>query len=854
MPTPIPRTRRTVAFIASGATLALSLTVLAPASAVVPGTPSPASHQLPARDSALGPATFGPAGGTAFQRLSTYPVFQNVPADVDPADETVAEISAVSEDGRTVVYTDAAGRRIGFLDISDPGAPRGLGSLGLAELGDAEDEPTSVAVVGDHVLVVVNTSQNPTNPSGRLDVVDLATRTKVRSIDLGGQPDSVAVTPDGTHAVVAIENERDEDVPADDAPDGDDGDLPQAPAGFVQVIDIPGADPAGWTARRVPLTAPDGSALPVLADAGVDTPQDPEPEYVAINPAGTTAAVSLQENNAIVLVDIAPGEVTSAFSAGEQALTGVDTVEDGAIDLTGTLDAAPREPDAIAWIDDTHLATANEGDWKGGTRGWSVFDATTGEVAWDAGNTLEHLAARVGLHNDGRTENKGVEIEGLAVGQLHGVRYAFVGSERSNFVAVYDVSDAALPRFVQVLATTNGPEGLLPVPGRDLLIVSSEEDSAEDGVRSAVTVFGTGRRYARDTGTDRADATGRRGSHAHSSSVTFPSIVSADVGGTAGASTAGRGGDRHVTPGTPIGWTALGALSADPEAAGRLYTVSDSAKTPTSIYSLRLDDGRRGRHGHGTAAPDPAVIDSELTVTDAGAPVGLDAEGIWARPARAGGGFWIASEGRTGAENALVRVSADGEVREQVALPDAVAAGLGKWGLEGVTGVTDRDGEHLFVALQRGLTSDDGLGGYARIGRYDVASAEWTWFGYELEEPSADGDWIGLSEVTAVDRDTLAVVERDKLNGPDAALKAVYTVDLPATDPAPGEVAMLEKDLTIDVLPALRATNGWTQEKLEGLTIGGDGHVYAVTDNDALADATGETVFLDLGRARRLFR
>ena len=59
-----------------------------------------------------------------------------------------------------------------------------------------------------------------------------------------------------------------------------------------------------------------------------------------------------------------------------------------------------------------------------------------------------------------------------------------------------------------------------------------------------------------------------------------------------------------------------------------------------------------------------------------------------------------------------------------------------------------------------------------------------------------------------MDRDTLAVIERDKLNGPAAKLKAVYTVDLPKHDPRPGTVPVLRKQLAIDVLPALRATNG----------------------------------------------
>ncbi|MEV0893009.1 esterase-like activity of phytase family protein [Promicromonospora sp. NPDC050262] len=819
--------RRHAAFIASGAVLALGLSTF-------PAFAAGQQVSTGARTSGVDAAGSGPAwtGTTAFgrtgaretfHRLATYPVFQNVPAGTDPAAATVAEISAVSEDGRTLVHTDAAARRIGFVDISDPAKPRGLGSLSLAELGSEHDEPTSVAVVRDHVLVVVDSSTSFTAPSGRLDVVDLATRTLVRSIDLGGQPDSIAVTDDGAHAVIAMENQRDEDA-LPDTGDGEEGDLPQAPAGFLQFVDLPGTDPAAWQVRPVTL---DQAAL---AAAGLDTPQDPEPEYISINPSDTKVAVTLQENNGVAVLDVESGELENVFSAGDVALEGVDSEDDGAIDQTGSVEAAPREPDAIGWIDDEHVATANEGDWKGGTRGWSVFEAATGDVVWDAGSSVEELAVRVGLHNEDRAGKKGVEIEGLAVATLDGVRYAFVGSERSNFVAVYDVSRPAKPRFVQVLATTNGPEGILPVPSRNLLVVSSEEDAAEDGVRASVSLFGKGQRYARPAGTALLDAAALRGSQAHSSAAGFPSIVSADA---------------KTSEGTrkPIGWTALGALSADPAARDRLWTVTDAAKSPTSILSVRTKGS-------------PAVIDREIVVTENGEPVGLDAEGIWARPAVRGkaGGFWLGVEGATGPENALVRVSASGRVQERVSLPDDVAAGLGKWGVEGVTGIVDRDGEHLFVALQRGLTSDDGVGGYARIGRYDVATGEWTWFGYELSEPTADGDWVGLSEVTVVDRDTLAVIERDKLNGPAAQLKAVYTVDLPKRDPRPGTVPVLRKRLAIDVLPALRATNGWTQEKLEGLTIGGDGRVYAVTDNDGVQDATGETVFLDLGSARKIFR
>ncbi|MDP9797532.1 hypothetical protein J2S43_006044 [Catenuloplanes nepalensis] len=255
-------------------------------------------------------------------------------------------------------------------------------------------------------------------------------------------------------------------------------------------------------------------------------------------------------------------------------------------------------------------------------RGWTVFDTRTGRVAWDAGNTFEWLAVTHGLHNDGRADNKGSEPEGLAVATYQGKRYAFVASERSNFVAVYDLSDPVRPAFRQILATTNGPEGLLPIPSRGLFAVSSETDEADVNVRSSLTLFRLG--------------TERPG---------FPGIVSTK----------------------DIGWGALGALSAVPGKKDRLYSVTDAAYSPTRI--LTIDTGRT-----------PAEINRELTVTDAsGAPAGYDAEGI---SARAQGGFWLGVEGATGAGNQLVRLDAAGRTVEVVALPADVASGLAKQGIE----------------------------------------------------------------------------------------------------------------------------------------------------------------------------
>jgi DNA-binding beta-propeller fold protein YncE len=81
-----------------------------------------------------------------------------------------------------------------------------------------------VSVKNGLAYVGINTSENYVNPTGKLVVIDLETKEVVRETDLGGQPDSVAVAPDGSFVAVAIENERNEDI--------NDEQIQQLPGGF----------------------------------------------------------------------------------------------------------------------------------------------------------------------------------------------------------------------------------------------------------------------------------------------------------------------------------------------------------------------------------------------------------------------------------------------------------------------------------------------------------------------------------------------------------------------------------------------------------------------------------------------
>lgn len=422
------------------------------------------------RSAALGLALVPFAGMALAPPASTLPTaFPGLPAlggrFVEEAPYAVsgevAEILTATPDGRTVVHTDAGAGEIGFVDVSRPDALRELGTVEL------EGEPTSVAVTpdGKYALAAVDTTDGDfANPSGYLAVVSVDGRGLVRTLDLGGQPDSIALSPDGTSAAVAVENQRDEDLEVDGAAGG----LPQLPAGFLADVDLTGA-PSQWSVSAVDLTG-----LP-----GAQFAQDPEPEFVDVDENGL-AAVTLQENNAVALVDLGTGTVVGSFSAGSVQRDDADTSDDGVVAFDDEL-VAPREPDGVQWTADGNLVTANEGDLAGnpaGGRGWTVF-SPTGDVVWESGSSAERALADAGRYPDGRSDAKGAEFEGAEVATFgwFGARtpYAFIGSERGDAVLVHDLSDEAAPELRQVLPTGEAPEGVLAVPQRNLLLTSNED-------------------------------------------------------------------------------------------------------------------------------------------------------------------------------------------------------------------------------------------------------------------------------------------------------------------------------------------------------------------------------------------
>lgn len=719
----------------------------------------PASAALTA--ALLASAALPAAAEPVFNRVSSFPVAANLPDDKDLVTVTSAEIITASEDGNTLVYSDSPLGGIGFVDITDPKAPKAAGFIAM------DGEPTSVSVVEGKVVVAINTSESKTKPSGRLAIVDLVGRSIDMTCDIGGQPDSVAISADHSFAAIAIENERDEEL--------NDGYLPQLPAGNLAIVSLDGGSADCNGIRFVSLTG--------LADIA---PDDPEPEFVDINGLGEIA-VTLQENNHIVVIDGKTGDIKNHFSAGSVDLVGIDTKSDGLLSFTENRPGVLREPDALKWLDDDRFVVANEGDYQGGSRSFTIFDKT-GRTLHESGASLEHEIARIGHFPDKRAKSKGIEPEGLEAARYGDQSYFFVLSERGSVVAVYKDTGSE-PELVQLLPSGISPEGAIAIPGRNLFATANEVDlGAEGGPRSHVMVYELAK-----------------------GEPDYPMLHS------------------DVVDGAPIGWGALSGLVGDAERPGILYAVNDSfyGNQPT-VYTI--DANRK-----------PALITTALPITRNGqAAQKLDIEGI---ALDGKGGFWLASEGDSNKmiSHGIYNVDAKGEITTEIGLPVELLAGQVRFGLEGITTVGQGDDQRLWMAVQREWKDD--LKGTVKLLSYKPSSKEWGAVRYRLED--TDEGWVGLSEITA-NGDYLYIVERDNLIGDKAKLKKLFRVAIADMKPAAiGEtLPLVAKEEVHDFLGNLkRATNGYVVDKLEGFAFDATGRAFAVTDNDGVDDSSGETLF-----------
>ena len=212
-------------------------------------------------------------------------------------DEGAAEVIAYDSNTLRLFVVNGASGTIDVLDLRDPNNPTFEFALQI-ESGS----PNSVAVSNGIVAIAVENSTD--GEPGNVVFFD-TDGTFLNSLPVGVVPDMLTFTPDGSKVLVANEG-----VPTDD----------RDPEGSISIIDIS----AGVLAAQVvtaDFRAFNGSE-DTLRSQGVrifpdrSASEDFEPEYIAIDEQGATAYVTLQENNAVAVVDIDSATVTGVIPLG----------------------------------------------------------------------------------------------------------------------------------------------------------------------------------------------------------------------------------------------------------------------------------------------------------------------------------------------------------------------------------------------------------------------------------------------------------------------------------------------------------------------------------------------------------
>ncbi len=420
--------------------------------------------------------------------------------------------------------------KIDVIDITDPNAAKLVSSISMLPYGGYVN---SVDVSNGKLAAAIEATNKQAN--GKVVIFNTTTYAEEKIITVGALPDMIVYSPDGRYILTANEGEPSADYTND----------PEGTVSIIDVNNNYAVKTINFSSMSGQLTALAAKGFRIFGP-GKDFVKDIEPEYIAVSDDSKTAWVTLQENNGIAEINIADGTITKIMPLGFKdynvAANGMDFSDrDNAIAFAPAKVFGTFMPDAISFTrfnGTPYLFTANEGDsreytaftevkrvsavtldatafpngttlkqdaqlgrlnitttlgdtdndgdfdalYSLGARSFSVWDANTGLQVFDSKNEIDNKAKELSLYDDGRSDDKGSEPEAIAIGRVGNKLVAYVGLERSDAVAIYDITDPTKPVFIKMIATGDAPEGVLFISAskspikQSLLVVSSEND------------------------------------------------------------------------------------------------------------------------------------------------------------------------------------------------------------------------------------------------------------------------------------------------------------------------------------------------------------------------------------------
>jgi hypothetical protein len=420
--------------------------------------------------------------------------------------------------------------KIDVIDISNPALISVIHSISMLPYGGYVN---SVAVSNGKLAAAVESTDK--QAAGKIIVFNTSTYAEIKSINVGALPDMVTFTNDGNYIISANEGEPSDNYLND----------PEGSVSIIKVSDY-SVKTINFSAFENQLTALTAKGFRIFGPGKnfnkdiepeyITVSDDNTTAYVTLQENNAIAEIDIVtgivkkimplgfkdyslEMNAIDASDkdskvafttynkvfgmYMPDAIAYhnyngkpyLFTANEgdsreyTAFTEMKRAATVTFDPTNFPTAATLKTDANLGrlnITTTLGDTDGDGDFDAlyslGARSFSVWDAITGAQVFDSKNELDKKANELKIYDDGRSDDKGVEPESIAIGRVGSKTIAVVGMERADAFAIYDITTPTAPVFIKMYKTGDAPEGIIFIPAskspinQSLIVISSEND------------------------------------------------------------------------------------------------------------------------------------------------------------------------------------------------------------------------------------------------------------------------------------------------------------------------------------------------------------------------------------------
>jgi DNA-binding beta-propeller fold protein YncE len=291
------------------------------------------------------------SAGAAFGQLELNPIGSYGSGQWDASAAEIPAYDAATK--RLFVVNATVG--VDVLDISNPFAPSKITTIALPGVNSVSVSNGVLAVAQQNATKTSNGFVHTYTAGGNFAAA-------LNTYNVGALPDALTFTPDGTKLVVANEGEPNGDYSID-------------PIGSVSIIDLNtnAVTPVNFNSFNGTEAALNAAGVRISGPVGTTAGQDIEPEYVAISPDGTTAFVTLQENNAVAKIDLTVANpIPTLMTLGERDHSipgqGIDANknDDTALIENFPIFGLPMADaiDSYSAGGSTYYVTANEGDGR----------------------------------------------------------------------------------------------------------------------------------------------------------------------------------------------------------------------------------------------------------------------------------------------------------------------------------------------------------------------------------------------------------------------------------------------------------------------------------------------------------